>query len=155
MDALFIPDTYDRVALILSQMAYFDVKGVAFLGNNGWNHPSFPSIAGSSAEGATFVDAFFSGDSMPPVQRFVEEFRRIHRRDPETLEALAFEAADLLKEVLGSGSPASPLQLKEEIYQVRNFQGVAGLRGFEEDGKMIRTLSILRVNNGRIEKVSP
>jgi branched-chain amino acid transport system substrate-binding protein len=155
VDALFIPDTYDRVALILSQMAYYDVKGVAFLGNNGWNHPSFASIAGGALEGATFVDAFFSGDFVPPVQRFVEEFRRAHLRDPETLEALAFEAADLLREVLVSRSPASPLQLKEEIYRVRNFQGIAGMRGFEEDGKMTRTLSILRVNNGRIEKISP
>jgi len=76
VDGLFIPDTYDRVALILSQLAYYDVKGVAFLGNNGWNHPSFASTAGGSAEGVTFVDAFSVGDPLPAVQRFVEDSAR-------------------------------------------------------------------------------
>jgi ABC-type branched-subunit amino acid transport system substrate-binding protein len=155
VDGLFIPDTHDRVSLILSQMAYYDVKGIALLGNNGWNHPRLLSVSGESAEGAVFVDAFFRGDAAPGVARFVEAFQKHYRRDPETLEALAYEAAELLREVLHSKSPASPLQLKEEIYQIRNFQGVAGLRGFGENGKVIRDLSILRVNQGKIEVVTP
>jgi ABC-type branched-subunit amino acid transport system substrate-binding protein len=155
VDGLFIPDTYDRVGLILSQMAYYDVKGVTFLGNNGWNHPSLVSTAGGSAEGVTFIDAFSAGDSLPAVQQFVEDFRRARHRDPETLEALAFEAADLLRDILASKSPPSPLRLKEEITQLKSVRGVAGLRGFGEDGRMNRTLLILKVNNGKIEKVAP
>jgi branched-chain amino acid transport system substrate-binding protein len=155
VDGLFIPDTHDRVALILSQMAYYDVKGITFLGNNGWNHPRLLSISGESAEGAVFVDTFFTGDSTPEVARFVEEFRKLYHRTPETLEALAYEAADLVIEVLHSNSPTSPIQLREEIYRVRNLRGVAGLRGIGEDGKVIRNLSILRVNQGKIELVNP
>jgi hypothetical protein len=48
----------------------------------------------------------------------------------------------------------SPLQLKEEIQKIKNFQGVSGLKGFDEDGKAIRTLSILKVDKGQIKKVS-
>jgi branched-chain amino acid transport system substrate-binding protein len=155
VDGLFIPDTYDRVALILSQMAYYDVKGVTFLGNNGWNHPGLVPAAGNSVEGAVFVDAFFKEDPSSPVRRFVQEFRSAHRRDPDTLEGLAFEAAQLLTQILRSKSPSSPVQLKEEIYRMKGFQGIAGLKGFTEDGKVIRTLSILRVTNGRIEMVTP
>ena len=59
VDAVFIPDTHDRAGLILSQMAYFDVTGSAFLGTNAWNDPRLISAAGAAAEGVFFVDCFF------------------------------------------------------------------------------------------------
>ena len=154
VDGIFIPDTHDRVAMILSQMAFYDVK-VAFLGTNSWNGPGLTSIAGKAAEGAVFVDAFFKGDPSPLVAQFVQEFRKTYQRDPEILEALGYDGAKFLKDILQSKWTSSPLQLKEELQQIQNFQGVSGLKGFDEGGKAIRTLSILKVNKGQIEKVVP
>ena len=155
VDGLFIPDSHDRVGPILSQMAYYDVKGVTFLGTNAWNSPDLISVAGKSAEGAIFVDAFFKRDSSPLVARFVEEFRKAYHRGPETLEALSYDAGRLLREILLSKAVSSPLQLRDKLRQVQNFEGVSGLKGFREDGRTMRTLSILRVNKGQIERVSP
>ena len=154
VDGIFIPDTHDRVGMILSQMAYYDVKGT-FLGTNSWNGPGLISIGGKAAEEAIFVDAFLTRNPSPSVARFTEEFRKSFQRDPETLEALSYDAAKLIKEILQSKSVSSPLQLQEELRQVKNFQGVTGLKGFGEDGKSIRTLSILTVKKGQIEKFSP
>lgn len=155
VDGLFIPDTHDRVGTILSQMAYYDVKGITFLGTNAWNGPGLLSIGGKSAEGAMYVDAFFKRDPSPAVAYFVEEFRRTYQRDPETLEALSYDGAKLLKEILQSKTVSSPLQMSEELLQIKNFQGVSGLKGFGENRKKIRTLIILRVNKGQIERVEP
>lgn len=154
VDGIFIPDTHDRVAIILSQMAFFDVN-VNFLGTNSWNGPGLTSIAGKAAEGAIFVDAFFKGDPSPPVTHFVQEFRKTYKRDPEILEALGYDGAKFLKDILQSKEVSSPLQMKEEIQQVQNFQGLSGLKGFGDDGKAVRTLAILRVNKGQIEKIAP
>ncbi len=155
LDGLFIPDAHDRVGTILSQMAYYDIKGLTFLGTSAWNGPGLISIGGQGAEGSIFVDAFFKKDPSPWVARFVEEFQKTYHRDPETLEALSYDGAKLIKEILLSKSISSPLQLQEELRQVKNFQGVSGLKGFGEDGKAIRTLSILKVNKGQIELISP
>ena len=155
VDGLFIPDTHDRVGLILSQMAYFDVNGLTFLGINAWNGPDLISIAGKSAEGAIFIDAFFKKASSPLVARFVEEFQKAYQRDPETLEALSYDGAKLLFEIIRSKGISSPIQMKDELRKIQNFQGVSGLKGFGEDGKTIRTLSILKVKKGQIEQVSP
>jgi ABC-type branched-subunit amino acid transport system substrate-binding protein len=155
VDGLFIPDTHDQAGLILSQMTFYNVEGLTFLGTNAWNGQSLFSIAGKSAEGATFVDAFFKRDPSPPVAHFMEEFQKVYQREPETIEAIGYDGAKLLKEILLSKPISSPLQLKEEIYRVQNFQGVSGLKGFGEDGKAIRTLYILRVIKGKIEQVSP
>ncbi|MDO9125142.1 MAG: penicillin-binding protein activator, partial [Deltaproteobacteria bacterium] len=45
VDGLFIPDTHDRVGTILSQMAYYDIRGTTFLGTNAWNGPGLISVA--------------------------------------------------------------------------------------------------------------
>ena len=155
LDGLFIPDAYDRVGTILSQMAYYDIKGLTFLGTSAWNGPGLISIGGIGAEGSIFVDTFFKKDPSPLVARFVEEFRKTYQRDPETLEALSYDGAKLIKEILLSKSISSPLQLQEELRQVKKFQGVSVLKGFGEDGKAIRTLYILKVTKGQIEQISP
>jgi branched-chain amino acid transport system substrate-binding protein len=155
VDALFIPDNYNRVGLILSQMAYYNVKGTTFLGTNAWNHPSLPSVAGQSAEGSLFVDAFFKGNPSPATEYFLKEFRKTYSRDPETLEALSFEAADYVRKILVAKMVSSPIQLKEEMRRVQDFEGPAGLRGFAEDGKAMRTPSIMRVHKGKIEYFGP
>jgi branched-chain amino acid transport system substrate-binding protein len=155
VDGLFIPDTHQRAGLILSQLAYYNVKGVTFLGTNAWNHPDLISIARKSAEGAIFVDAFSKGNSLPATERFVKQFRNAYNRDPETLEALSFEGAELLKKILLTKGVSSPGQLKEELHRVHNFQGPCGRKGWGEDGTAIRALSILRVKNNQIQHFLP
>ena len=154
VDGVFIPDSSDRVGMILSQMAYYDVKGT-FLGTNSWNGPGLISIGGKGSEGAVFVDTFFNKSSSPLVARFVEEFRKTFQRDPETLEALSYDGAKLIKEILQTKSVSSPSQLQEGIRQVKNFLGVSGLKGFGEDGRAIRTPCILKVYKGEIRQIWP
>jgi branched-chain amino acid transport system substrate-binding protein len=154
LDGLFIPDTHDRVGLILSQIAYYDIQGLIFLGTNAWNGPDLIPVAGKSAEGAIFTDAFFKKNPSSSL-RFVETFRNAYQRDPETLEALGYDGAKLLGEMLRSRPISSPLQLNEELSKIQNFQGVSGLKGFGEGGRPLRTFSILRVNKGQVELVVP
>lgn len=152
VDGLFIPDTHERVGLILSQMSYYDIRGTTFLGTNAWNGPGLVSMAGKQAEEAIFVDAF---SKTPAVKSFIAEFQKEYLRQPETLEAISYDGARLLREILQSKSPRTPAELNEELRKIHSFLGVSGLRGFREDGKAIRTLSILRVKNSRIEHFSP
>jgi ABC-type branched-subunit amino acid transport system substrate-binding protein len=136
-------------------MAYFDVSGLTFLGTNAWNGPGLIPTAGKSAEGAIFLDAFFKKASSPIVTRFVQEFQKAYEREPETLEALSYDSAKLLLEIIRSKGISSPIQMRDELRKVQDFQGVAGLKGFGEDGKTIQTLSILRIKKGQFEQVSP
>ena len=154
VDGVFIPDSSDRVGMILSQMAYYDVKGT-FLGTNSWNGPGLISIGGKGSEGAVFVDAFFNKSPSPLVARFVEEFRKTFQRDPETLEALSYDGAKFIKQILQTKPVSSPSQVQEGLRQVKNFLGVSGLKGFGEDGRAIRTPCILKVDKGEIRQIWP
>lgn len=155
VDAIFIPDTYDRVGLILSQMTYFDITGPAFLGTNAWNDPRFISMAGAAAEKSFFVDCFLKRNPMPAITQFVEDFRKAYQREPDSLEAIAYDGARFLKDILQAKPLSSPLLLRDAISRIDNFQGVTGLKGFGENGKATRGLSILTVKNNQIVPASP
>ena len=153
VDGLFIPDTHDRVGLILSQMTSARMKGVTLLGTSAANGPNLLSVSAKQPGAAFFVDAFSKKDPSPQISQFVKEFQKTYQKDPETLEAISYDGARLLRETLRSKPVSSPRQLKEELRQVQDFQGVSGLKGFGEDGRPIRTLSIFKVSKGQIEKV--
>jgi branched-chain amino acid transport system substrate-binding protein len=155
VDAIFIPDTHDRVGLILSQMNYFDITESAFLGTNAWNDPRLVPLAGPAAERILFVDCFLKKNPSPNITRFVEEFRKAYQREPDTLEAISYDGARFLKDILQTKSFSSSLQLREEITRAENFQGVSGLKGFGENGKAIRNLLILKVKDGQFVQVQP
>ena len=155
VDAIFIPDTHDRVGLILSQMTYFDITESAFLGTNAWNDPRLVTLAGPAAERILFVDCFLKKNPSPNITRFVEEFRKTYQREPDTLEAISYDGARFLKDILQTKSFSSSLQLREEITRVENFQGVSGLKGFGENGKAIRNLLILKVKDSQFVQVQP
>ncbi len=155
VDAIFVPDTYDRIGLILSQMAYFDVTEPIFLGTNAWNDQRLVSIAGAAAEGAVFTDSFFRKDPSPIAARFVEEFRKAYQRDPDSLEAMAYDSAKFLRDLLQQRQVSSPSELKQEISRFDKFQGVSGLKGFDEHGRGIRSLLLLKVKDGQIVSSSP
>jgi branched-chain amino acid transport system substrate-binding protein len=155
VDGLFIPDTADRASQIMMQLDYYNVRGMTYLGTNAWNNPALLTAAGKLAEGAILVDAFSKTNPSSSSEHFLKEFQKTYSREPGTLEALSYEGTGVVREILRTKSVSSPVQLKEEIRRIQNFQGACGLKAFNEDGKMIRTLSILRVNKGQIEHFSP
>jgi ABC-type branched-subunit amino acid transport system substrate-binding protein len=106
-------------------MTYYDIKGLTFLGTSAWNGPGLISIGGKGAEGSILVDAFFKKDSSPSVARFVEEFRKTYQHDPETLEALSYDGAKLIKEILPNKI------VKEFRWQIRRIP-----KNLRRDGKM-------------------
>ena len=58
-DGIFIPGFYDKVGLILPQLAFYNIEGVTLLGARGWNSPELIKIAGNYLKSGRFVDGFF------------------------------------------------------------------------------------------------
>ncbi len=155
VEGIFIPDTYDRAGILLSQMAYFDVSGSVFLGTNAWNDPRLISIAGLSGEKAFFVDSFLGRDPSPAITSFAEAFRKTYQREPDTLEAIGYDGLKFLAEILRANSVFSPQKVKEAILRTDHYSGASGLKGFGENGKAKRPLSLFTIKDGQIRRVSP
>ena len=78
-EALFIPDSAFRVAMIVSQLAYYDITGIRLLGTSGWDSPELLKTDPEHLQGAVFVDGFFPNSFRPEVNAFIESFYTVLR----------------------------------------------------------------------------
>lgn len=154
-DAVFIPETPQVVGQILPTFAYRDVKGVKFLGVATWHTPELLARAQNYAEGATFVDAWFPEGGSPTVAKFIQSFRATYNQDPGAMEALAFDAGQLLEAAL-IRAPAinTRTELKDRLHEVRSFPGVTGSITYA-NGQLQRTLAVLTIKGGQVVEAQP
>jgi ABC-type branched-subunit amino acid transport system substrate-binding protein len=152
-DAIFIPDYYDKVGLIVPALALYNLSGMQLLGADGWNAAELAAIGERFVEGAVFVDGFFAASPAPVVQEFVEKFRARHGKVPDLLAAQAYDALLLFAEVLKAGA-ASRQQLRDGLLQVHDFPGVSGTTSFGPQGDADKILYLLTIQNGRIVQLN-
>jgi ABC-type branched-subunit amino acid transport system substrate-binding protein len=150
--AVFIPDDFTKVNLIVPQLAYYDVTGVQLLGNNAWNSPELVGSENAKFfEGAVFVDGFFKDSTSPQLRSFVTDFGDTFNASPTLLEALSFDAAKLILKVIADTGVVTP----EALLSLKGYDGVTGFTGFTADGESIRGLFLLKVSEGKIRQISP
>lgn len=147
-DALFIPDYYDKVGLILPQLAYYDVLGIQLLGTSGWNSSQLIKMAKEYVQGAIFVDGFFKDSPYPFVQSFINKYKSTFGEEPNALEAQAFDSTNIIIDLINQGINSRD-ELKESLYGVKDYPGVSGATSFNEIGdseKILFTLKIKGIN---------
>ncbi len=148
--ALFIPDYAERIGLLAPQLMFYGIKDVTLLGINGWNAPELVERAGRFLGQAVFVDGFFSASKLPEVQRFVELYRQANQEEPTILSAQAFDAANMLLQVMDDPRVNNRDDLRRELAGLRGFRGVAGTIGFDALGEAIKQPYLLQVKHRKI-----
>ncbi len=151
-DAVFIPDDPRIAGQILPTFAYRDVENVKFLGTSSWNSSEFLSRAQSYAEHATFVDAFFPHTDLGLAKAFTDEYQSTYAQEPSSLEALAYDAGLILKNIITSSSKnLSRSELRDQLKLIHEFPGVTGKISYR-NGQFFRELTVIRVKNGNFLK---
>ena len=146
VDALFIPDSHEPVALIAPYLDYYNVKGVRLMGPNVWNSPRLVDLAGKNVEGAVFVDGFFAaGES---AEGFSRSYGSVFGHAPGTLSAQAFDAARML--LNAASVDADRDGVKERLRSTKEFRGATGDISFNSKREARKKLFILTVEGGRI-----
>jgi branched-chain amino acid transport system substrate-binding protein len=104
-EAIFIPDSYGRVALVASALAYEEfavgnfaprkgAKNIPLLGLNGWHNSELFTRGGLYVQNCVFVDAFYPSD--PAVSDFVRSYRDLVGRSPSVMDAIGYDTAKLV-----------------------------------------------------------
>ncbi len=152
-EALFIPDSAARVAMIVPQLAYYDVTGIRLLGTSGWDSPELLDTDPERLQGAIFVDGFFANSFRPEVNRFIEAFYMAYRREPDMIEALVFDAADLAVRLVIENRGRTREDFRKSLLQVRGYQGATGRTSFSPSRDAEKELFVLTVKGGQIIQV--
>jgi ABC-type branched-chain amino acid transport systems, periplasmic component len=152
-DALFIPDSPFRVKMIAPQLAFYDITGIQLLGTNSWNSPDLLKEEGKYLEGAIFVDGFFRDSFYPVVRDFIDNFYVACGREPVCLEALAYDAAGIMVSAIYNDVEIRN-DLKDGLFKLKDYQGIAGKTSFSEKGEAKRSLFVLMVEEGKIVQIN-
>jgi len=132
-DALFIPDSYDKISLIAPQLAFHEIAGAQLLGSSEWNNVELVRVGRGHVKGAVFATPFYAESPFDGVRQFVEGYRDSFGREPDTFSSHAFDAARLVLMALASGND-SRRQLREAMLAVQGYPGVSGVTSIGPDG---------------------
>jgi branched-chain amino acid transport system substrate-binding protein len=154
-DALYLPDAFRRVRMILPQLAFHDVRGVQLLGTSQWYVPEGIRKDMDYFEGSVLTAPFFAESSKRLVIDFTDTLFGATGREPDYREALACDTARMLLGALRDKSVTDRRSLRDRIQRIEAFEGVTGWVSMTKTGEMQRGSFILKVEGKQIVDVTP
>ena len=148
-EAIFIPDAPKKAGLIIPQLAFYDVNDVLLMGTNLWHSNSLIKMAEQYVQGVIMPDAFFVDSDSPQVNRFVERFEETYQEKPGFIEAVMYDSAVLLLEIVSKPDIRFRSELRSELFNLVEFQGVTGMTRFDENGDAQKKLHLLTIKGRR------
>ncbi len=152
-EAIFLPGYYDRVGLMVPELAFYNITNVQLLGTDGWNSEDLIVIGENFVEDAIFVDGFFTDSTAPSVAAFVQRFFDRHEELPTLFAAQGYDTLDMLGQLLQAGV-STRFELRDMLLQVRDFPAVTGLTSIDDDGNAVKIPYLLTVKDGRIVQLN-
>lgn len=171
---LYLPDRYDRAALVASFLPYLGVEVhsedfpdlealarkhggrlpqvVQLLGNAAWNHPSLITRGGPALEGALLLEPcpLALGDSA--ATEFVDTFRARTRRDPSPAAAAAHDAWRLVAQARTRAATAADPRaaFARALDGATLDDGACAPATIDADGRIARTPTVLKIDAGAL-----
>jgi branched-chain amino acid transport system substrate-binding protein len=173
---LYVPDRYDRAAIVAAFLPYFGVElrsgdithpdrlqrkhggripqVVQLIGGAGWNHPSLPIRGGAAVQGAMIVDVFGGELGGDVATAFVTAFQRRARRAPTAAAAEAYDAATLVARVRAQAVTATTSDprgaFRSALARGKLDDGACGPAAMDVDGELARTPVLLEVQGDEL-----
>jgi ABC-type branched-subunit amino acid transport system substrate-binding protein len=172
---LYIPDRYDRAALVAAFLPYFGVElrttefpdpdklrrkhggvmpqVVQLIGGAGWHHSSLPIRGGPAVQGAMIVNSF-PGDLGGDLGiAFAAAFQQRTNRAPSAAAAETYDAATLVakvrQEVAGSQDPRKAF--RASLARAKLDDGACGPASLGPDGELVREPAVLEVVGDQLQ----
>ena len=148
-DAIFIPDSPKRAGLIIPQLSFYDVDNVYLFGTNLWRSDTLIKMARQYVQNAIMPDIFFAESSSEKVRDFVRTFEKTFREKPDFIEAVAYDTAMMLFQIVSRPDVRFRSAVKNELMKLSNFQGVTGLTSFDNNGGFKKDLYLLKIKGNK------
>ncbi len=151
-DALFIPDSHEKIQLIAPQLAFHEVDGVQLLGSSQWNDEELVKIGRGHVRGAIISTSFDVNSQVAPVRDFVLDYRAEFADDPDEFSSGGFDATRLVLTQLVSGR-TTRAQMRDGLLLVYGYPGASGVTTIGPDGNARQRPFLLEVKRGRLRAV--
>ena len=166
---LYIPDRYDRAALVAAFLPYYNVElrttefpdlrmlqrkhggrmpqVVQLVGGAGWHHPSLSIRGGDAVQGALIVDTWAAEQGGDAASQFAGAFQGRTGRAASSVAAEAYDAATLVAQARATITAAADPRgaLRAALAQARLDDGACGPAAIGVDGELVREATVLEV----------
>lgn len=143
-DVIYVPDYYNKVALIAKQVREKGIKS-PMLGGDGWDSPELIKIAGNAIIGSYFTNHYSPDRKDPVTEKFIKVYKTKHGVVPDALAALSFDATMLLLQSLDKAKKPDSTLIKAELEKTKNFKGSTGIINFDKNGDAVKSTVILKL----------
>jgi branched-chain amino acid transport system substrate-binding protein len=152
-DALFIPESHEKVVLIAPQLAFHEAVGEQLLGASGWYSPDLVKIGRHHVRGAIFTAQYYADSPLPYVRDFTERYAATFATDADVLAAQAFDAANLVLVQLARGRDGREA-VRDGVLTTRAYPGVSGPITMSADGNAIKRPFLLTVEHDHMTQIN-
>jgi branched-chain amino acid transport system substrate-binding protein len=152
-DVVFLPDYYNKVALIATQLREKAVKSV-LLGTDGWDSPELVKIGGSAIVGGYFTNHYSPERKDKIAERFITRYKEKFGSVPDTFAALSYDATTILLQTIDKAKQPTPEAIAQGLSGLKGFQGVTGTIGFNKDGDAVKSAVMLKVEKDGFKYVT-
>ncbi len=147
-DALYLPGYAEQVGLLIPQLAFYNITGVALIGSNNWHSPDLLERAQRYADGAVFVDGFFPESDDPTIKPIWDAYRSAYNEEPDILAAQAYDAAAMVFSLLKEHKD-TPQAIRDGLLALKDYHGVSGDISFPGNGEAQKKLFLIKIQNGK------
>lgn len=146
-DAAYLPGPAERIGLIIPQLAFYNIAGVAIIGSNSGHATDLIERAQRHAEGAVFADGFFPESADPAIKPVVDAYRSAYQEDPDILAGQAYDAAMMVLSLVKNHKD-TPQAVKDGLLTLKDYPGISGVTTFPGNGEAQKKLFLIKVQNG-------
>jgi branched-chain amino acid transport system substrate-binding protein len=143
-EAIFIPDYYNKAALIAKQIREKGLKAV-MLGGDGWDSPDLIKIGGPAIAGNYFTNHYSPERKDKVAEAFINKYKQRHNQVPDSLAALGYDAAGIFLYALDKAPKPDPEEIRKVLSTLKNFKGVTGTISFDANGDAVKSAVVLKV----------
>ena len=147
-DAMYMPGYAERVGLLIPQLAFYNITGVAMIGSNNWHSPDLLERAGRHADGAVFTDGFFPESESSEIKAVIEAYRSAYHEEPDILSGQAYDATAMVAALLKQRKD-TPVAIRDGLLGTKDFLGISGTTTFAGSGEAQKKLFMITVENGK------
>jgi branched-chain amino acid transport system substrate-binding protein len=141
--------SYKEAILILKQMKELGIRKQV-LSTALFEDPEIIEKAGDMAEGVlyTYYGTFDPKSEDTRIREFIQKFKEKYGVEPEYYAPIGYDAVKILALAIEKGG-FKPEQIKDALYQIKDFPGLSGTTSFDRNGDVIKPVILKTVKNRR------
>jgi branched-chain amino acid transport system substrate-binding protein len=145
-DVIYVPGYYSQVGIVARQARELGMNQ-PLLGGDGWDSPELFKLGGAALKNAYITNHYSADNPAPEIQNFVKAYQAKFNVVPDSLAALAYDAAKVLGDAIKrAGGAGDSAKLKDAINATKEFAGVTGKITLDASRNAVKPAVVLEIN---------